>query len=420
MISAAEPETKNVSTNAFGGYGRVRWYVCFLVFAATTINYVDRQVLGLLAPLLQNALHWSEAQYGFIIMGFSIAYAIGYVTWGRIVDIIGTKAAYGFSVLLWSVAAGLHALVGSVAGFAAARFLLGLGEAGNFPAAVKSAVEYFPSDQRAYAMGWINSGMNVAVQLTPLFIPELVLRWGWHTAFIATASLGLLWLIAWLLFPYERRRPKAPEPHAIRRIPVVSLLSRRESWGLCIAKFLTDTIWWFYLYWLPKFLVAKFNLTIMQMAIPLTIVYLSASAGSVGGGLLSSALIRRRNVNFGRKIAMLVCGLCALPVIITPRIDSIWYAVGVVALAAGAHQGFSANMFVAPADIFAQSEVATVTGMAGTAGALGGVVFSVFAGEVLQHTHSYQPLFFVSGVVYLVALFAFDRLAGRLSEAAPS
>jgi ACS family hexuronate transporter-like MFS transporter len=247
----------------------------------------------------------------------------------------------------------------------------------------------------------------------------MVLRWGWHAAFLATSSLGLLWLTAWILFPYERLKPKVPEPQALQRIPVMSLLVRRESWGLCIAKFLTDTIWWFYLYWLPKFLAAKFNLTIMQMAMPLTIVYFSASAGSVGGGVLASALIRWRNVNFGRKIAMLVCGLCALPVIFTTGFHSLSYAVGIVALAAGAHQGFSANLFVAPADVFAQSEVATVAGMAGTAGALGGVVFSVFAGEVLQHTHCYQPLFMVSGVVYLIALFAFDRLAGRLPQASP-
>ena len=233
MIPAVEYET-HASANPLGSYDRVRWYVCFLVFAATTINYVDRQVLGLLAPLLQKTLHWSESQYGFIIMGFSIAYAIGYVTWGRIVDVIGTKAGYSLSVLLWSIASGLHTLVGSVAGFAIVRFLLGLGEARNFPRRSRAESSTFLL-QRAFAMGWANSGMNVAVQLTPLFIPWIVLRWGWHAAFLATSSLGILWLIGWMVFPYERLKPNVLEPQSFRRIPIAKLLARRESWGLCVA-----------------------------------------------------------------------------------------------------------------------------------------------------------------------------------------
>ena len=402
-------------------YSSIRWYVCFLVFAATTINYIDRQVLGLLAPLLQQTLHWSESQYGFIITGFQVAYAIGYVTSGRIIDAIGTKAGYAAAVLLWSLASCLHALVGSVIGFAIVRFLLGLGESGNFPAAVKSTVEYFPPAQRALAMGWLNSGMNVAVQLTPLFIPWIVIKWGWHAAFLATGSLGFLWLVAWLAFPYDRLRPKFAEGSSSPRIALRALLSRRESWGICIAKFLTDTIWWFYLYWLPKFLASHFGLTIGQMALPLTIIYLSASVGSVGGGALAGVLIKRSgSINFGRKAAMLICGLGALPVVFASGMHSLSIDVLIIALAAAAHQGFSANMFIAPADIFPQIEVGTMAGAAGTAGALGGVVFSAMAGEILQHTHSYAPLFIISGSVYLVALFAFDRLAGRLPDVAPA
>jgi ACS family hexuronate transporter-like MFS transporter len=398
-------------------YGRARWYVCVLVFAATTINYIDRQVLGLLAPLLQHVLHWSESQYGFIIMGFSIAYAIGYVSWGRLIDAIGTKAAYAAAVLLWSIASCLHALVGTVIGFAIVRFLLGLAEAGNFPAAVKSAVEYFPPEQRALAIGWSNSGMNVAVQLTPLFIPWIVMRWGWHAAFLSTGSLGFFWVAMWLLFPYRRLMPANPVDKPAARVSIVHLLARRESWALCIAKFLTDTIWWFYLYWLPKFLASQFGLTIVQMALPLTVVYFSATLGSVGGGLLAGWLIRLRgSLNFGRKAAMLVCALCAVPVAFTVEIRTLWCAVAIVALAAAAHQGFSANLFVAPADLFPPEEVGTMAGLAGTFGALGGVVFSASAGEVLQHTHSYAPLFITSATVYLIALLVFHRLAGQLPQ----
>jgi ACS family hexuronate transporter-like MFS transporter len=409
---------------AFGGatvYSGIRWYVCFLVFAATTINYIDRQVLGLLAPLLQQTLHWSESQYGFIITGFQVAYAIGYVTSGRIIDAIGTKAGYAAAVLIWSLASCLHALVGTVIGFAIVRFLLGLGESGNFPAAVKSTVEYFPPAQRALAMGWLNSGMNVAVQLTPLFIPWIIVKWGWHAAFLATGSLGFLWLAAWLAFPYDRMRPKVAGGPESPRIDLRALLSRRESWGICVAKFLTDTIWWFYLYWLPKFLTSHFGLTIGQMALPLTIIYLSASVGSVGGGALAGVLIKRSgSINFGRKVAMLICALGAVPVVFASGMRSLSIDVIIIALAAAAHQGFSANMFIAPADIFPQIEVGTMAGAAGTAGALGGVVFAGLAGEILQHTHSYAPLFIISGSVYLVALFAFDRLAGRLPDVAPA
>jgi MFS transporter, ACS family, hexuronate transporter len=400
-------------------YRRVRWWVCFFAFAATTFNYIDRQVLGLLAPLLQQTLHWSESQYGFIITAFTVAYAIGYVTFGRILDAIGTKAGYAIASLIWGVASCLHALVGSVMGFAAARFLLGLGESGNFPAAIKSTVDYFPPEQRALAMGWLNTGMNVAVQLTPLFIPFIVMKWGWHAAFLATGSLDLVWLAAWLAFPYNRLRPKIAASTA-PRVAFRSLLARRECWGPCMAKFLTDPIWWFYLYWLPKFFAARFGLTILQMRIPLTVVYLAASAGSVGGGVLAGILIRRRkSINFGRKMAMFLCALCALPVAFASGAHSLWISVALIALAAGAHQGYSANLFVTPADIFAPSEVGSMAGLAGTFGALGGVIFAATAGEVLQHTHNYASLFVVAGTVYLVALFVFDRLVGRLPDLAP-
>jgi MFS transporter, ACS family, hexuronate transporter len=392
-----------------------RWVVCFLVFAATTINYMDREVMGLLAPILQTALKWSEAQYGYIIMSFQVAYALGYVTSGRIMDAIGTRLGYAGAVLLWSIACCLHALVGTVGGFAAVRFLLGLGESGNFPAAVKSTVDYFPAEERALATGLLNSGMNVAVQITPLCIPWVVFRWGWHAAFLTTGLLGFLWLAGWMAFPYDRLRPKISATSQGAPPNIWLLLGERNTWAFSIAKFLTDTIWWFYLYWLPKFFSSRFGLTIGEMALPLTAVYLAASAGSIGGGGLSGILIRARgSLNFGRKMAMLICALCALPVAFASAIPHLWWATAVIALAAGAHQGWSANLFSTPGDMFPGRQVATVVGIGGTAGALGGVFFAWAAGQLLQATHDYKWLFIISGSVYLVSLLWFQVMTPRL------
>jgi ACS family hexuronate transporter-like MFS transporter len=397
------------------GRPRVRWIVCALVFAATTINYMDREVMGLLAPVLQTVLKWSEAQYGYIIMSFQIAYAIGYVTSGRILDAIGTRLGYAGAVLLWSIASCLHALVGTVVGFAVVRFLLGLGESGNFPAAIKSTVDYFPAEERALATGLLNSGMNIAVQITPLFVPWVVLRWGWHAAFLATGLLGFLWLVVWMAFPYDRLRPKVLVPPQSDSGSVWLLLRVRCTWAFTIAKFLTDTIWWFYLYWLPKFFSSRFGLNIGAMALPLTVVYLAASAGSIGGGGLAGLLIRARgSLNFGRKMAMLICALCALPVMAVPAIRHLWWATALIALAAGAHQGWSANLFTTPADMFPARKVATVVGIGGTAGALGGVLLSWAAGQLLQKTHDYKWLFVVSGSVYLFSLLWFQMMVPRL------
>ena len=414
----ARHETQNGSTLLDGRrteWPRVRWVVCALVFAATTINYMDREVMGLLAPILQHVLKWSEAQYGYIIMSFQIAYAIGYVTSGRMMDAIGTRLGYAVSVTIWSIASCMHALVGTVSGFAIARFLLGLGESGNFPAAVKSTVDYFPAEERALATGLLNSGMNVAVQITPLCIPWVVLRWGWHAAFLATGLLGFLWLAVWMAFPYDRLRPRIPDAKPLERESIWLLLGERDTWSFSVAKFLTDTIWWFYLYWLPKFFASRFGLTIGEMALPLTVVYLAASAGSIGGGALAGLLIRvRDSVNFGRKMAMLVCAICAVPVAFASAIPHLWWATAVIALAAGAHQGWSANLFTTPADMFSAHRVATVVGIGGTAGAIGGVLLAWIAGQVLQQTHDYKWLFAICGLVYLFSLLCFQLLTPRL------
>lgn len=415
--------TEFETTDGIGGlltgrradWPRARWLVCALVFAATTINYMDREVMGLLAPVLQNALKWSEAQYGYIIMSFQVAYAIGYVVSGRIMDVIGTRLGYAVAVLIWSIASCMHALVGTVIGFAGVRFLLGLGESGNFPAAVKSTVDYFPAEERALATGLLNSGMNVAVQITPLCIPWVVLRWGWHAAFLTTGLLGFLWLAVWMAFPYDRLRPRVSIPRQPEPGSIWLLLRERNTWAFAVAKFLTDTIWWFYLYWLPKFFASRFGLTIGEMALPLTVVYLAASAGSIGGGGLAGMLIRMRgSLNFGRKMAMLVCALCAVPVALAPAVSHLWWATAVIALAAGAHQGWSANLFTTPADMFPAHQVATVVGIGGTAGAVGGVLLAWAAGQVLQQTHDYKWLFVICGFVYLFSLLCFQLMAPRL------
>jgi ACS family hexuronate transporter-like MFS transporter len=302
-----------------------------------------------------------------------------------------------------------------VIGFAVVRFLLGLGESGNFPAAVKSTVDYFPAEERALATGLLNSGMNVAVLITPLFVPWVVLRWGWHATFLATGLLGFLWLAAWMAFPYDRLRPKVSVAAQLEPGNIWLLLRDRNTWAFAIAKFLTDTIWWFYLYWLPKFFSSRFGLTIGAMALPLTVVYLAASAGSIGGGGLAGLLIRAGgSLNFGRKMAMLVCALCALPVMIVPAIRHLWWATALIALASGAHQGWSANLFTTPADMFPPRKVATVVGIGGTAGALGGVLLSWAAGQLLQKTHDYKWLFVISGSAYLFSLLWFQLMAPRL------
>lgn len=407
--------------------GSYRWTICALLFFATTINYLDRQVLGILAPTLSKQLGWDEIGYGNIVMAFQAAYAIGLVVAGGLMDRLGTRIGYAFAIGFWSLAAMGHAWARSIATFSIARFALGLSEAGNFPAAVKTVAEWFPKRDRAFVTGIFNAGSNVGAIVAFLCVPWLTLRYGWPTAFLATGAVGFLLLVCWLLVyrrPEEHPRVTPSELAYIRsdpaesttRVPWLRLLGDRQTWAFAIGKLLTDPVWWFYLYWLAKFLDKNFGISLKHLSLPLVIIYLVADLGSVGGGWLSSSLIRRGwSVNAGRKTAMLICALCVVPVAIASQTTHLWLAVGLISLAAAAHQGWSANIFTMASDMYPRRAVGSVVGIGGMAGALGSIGFTAWATHTLQHNGSnYIPIFLICGFAYLIALGIIQLLAPKL------
>jgi ACS family hexuronate transporter-like MFS transporter len=412
--------------------GRHRWTICALLFFATTINYMDRQVLGILAPDLGKSIGWNEAQYGNIVAAFQGAYAIGLVTMGHVLDKIGTRKGFVFAICAWSVAAMAHALARTPFGFGVARFALGLGESGNFPAAIKTVAEWFPKKERALATGIFNSGSNVGAIISPLLVPFLAIKYGWEWAFIVTGALGFIWLFFWLtLYHRPEDHPKVSQAELAyiahdrgadqaapnTNVPWASLLGYRQTWAFALGKFLTDPVWWFYLSWLPKFLNKTYGLTLDKIGPPLIVIYLAADFGSIGGGWLSSSLLRRGvDVNVARKTAMLVCALCVVPILFASRASNLWVAVGLISLAAAAHQGWSANLFTLVSDMFPRRAVGSVTGFGGMAGAIGGMFVASAVGWLLQTTGgNYVPLFFIGGFAYLVALAVIHALVPRLS-----
>jgi len=402
--------------------GRYRWIIVALLFFATTINYIDRQVLGILAPVLQKEIGWNEIEYGYIVTAFQLAYAIGLLFAGRLIDRFGTKLGYGVAITLWSIAAMGHALVRTVFGFGLARFALGVGESANFPAAIKAIAEWFPKRERALATGIFNSGANVGAVFAPLVVPWLTIEYGWQMAFIVTGALGFFWLIFWWI-EYERPETNTklkkeerdyilsdPAEPSVEQLPWKALLGYRQTWAFIIGKFLTDPIWWFYLYWLPKFLNSKYDLNIAQLGLPLIVIYTMTTVGSIGGGWLSSSFIRRgMTINKARKLVMLICALCIVPIMGAAAVD-LWVAVGLIALAAAAHQGWSANIFTTASDMFPKNAVGSVVGLGGMAGAVGGMILATAAGYILEFTGSYVALFVISGSAYLIALAAFHYL----------
>jgi ACS family hexuronate transporter-like MFS transporter len=432
--------------------GYYRWVVCALLFFATTINYVDRQVIGILKPTLVQEFGWQDERiYAAIIFSFQMAYAIGLVLAGRVMDALGTRLGFAIALVLWSVAAIGHAvadrfaglklptinldattglsvvlLTGAAAGFALMRFLLGLGEAGNFPASIKTVAEWFPRKERALATGIFNSGTNVGALVTPLIVPWITLHWGWQWAFIVTGLTGFLWLVWWLRAyksPEEHPRLSPTELAYIRSDPVEQvtpirwskLIPYRQTWAFAVAKFMTDPIWWLYLFWIPDFLNRNHGLDLKSIGLPLVVIYLVADVGSIGGGWLSSSLIKRGwSVNAARKTAMLVCALAVMPIVFASQAANLWVAVGLVSLAAAAHQGWSANVFTLTSDMFPRRAVGSVVGFGGMAGAVGGMLISVVVGEILQRTGSYVPIFFMAGFTYLAALVMVQLLAPSL------
>jgi ACS family hexuronate transporter-like MFS transporter len=409
--------------------GRYRWRICGLLLAATTINYIDRQVLGVLAPELQKTFAWSEVDYSYIVTCFQMAYAIGLVTAGAVIDRLGTRLGYALAISIWSLAAMSHALVGSVMGFAMARFALGLGEAGNFPAALKTVAEWFPRRERAFATGIFNSGTNIGAIVAPLAVPIIAVKFGWQAAFLATGILSAAWLVTWLATyrpPEQHPKLSSAELALIRsdpaepteRVPWLHLLKYRQTWAFVLGKFMTDPIWWFFLFWLPKYLNSKHGLSLLELGAPLIAIYVMSDIGSIGGGWIAGRFIKRGwSVNRARKTAMLICASCAVPVVFVSQVESVWAAVFLIGLATAGHQGWSANIFTLPSDMFPRRTVASVVGIGGLGGAVGGMLLSTFTGFQLEATASYVPLFVLAASAYLTALGVIHLLVPKLEPA---
>jgi MFS transporter, ACS family, hexuronate transporter len=402
---------------------RIRWTICAMLLAATSINYMDRQVIGLLKPTLQQSIGLTEVNYGYIVAAFQVAYTVGLMAAGRLVDRWGTRAAYLVFMALWSLAAMAHALARSALGFGVARFFLGLGEAGNFPAAVRTVADWFEPGQRSLATGIFNSGANLGAVVAPAVVPWISLHFGWRAAFLATGLISLPWIAWWFRNYRTPSRPRAlsePMPAGEqlgRDLAWRKLLTYRQTWAFSIAKFLTDPIWWFYLFWLPSFFDSRFHLGLSHLGLPLIVVYNSSAIGSIGGGWLP-ALFRRLPMDAAkaRMSAMLVCAGMALPVLTAGSLNSKWAAIGLVSVAAAAHQGWSANLFTLASDMFPRGAVGTVVGIGGMAGSIGGVLLSLSAGEILQVTHSYGALFAISASAYLLSIAILHLLVPDLKK----
>lgn len=409
--------------------GRCRWGICALLFFITTLNYVDRQVLGVLAPELQRVIGWNEMEYGNIVTAFTAAYAFGLLLAGRFIDRVGTRMGYAVAIAAWSLATMGHSLVRTVLGFGLARFALGLSEAANFPAAIKAVAEWFPRKERALATGIFNSGANVGAIIAPLAAPWIAVRLGWQWAFLFMGALSAVWLAPWLIFyrrPEEHAGLSAAElayiqsdpPEPAVNIPWSKLLPHRQTWAFVIAKFLTDPTWWFFLYWLPKFLNTQHGLTLTNLGWPLVVIYNMSVMGSIAGGWLPGRLVKLGwSVNRARKTAMLVCALTVIPVMFAATAANVWVAVALVGLGAAAHQGWSANLFTMVSDTFPRSAVASVVGIGGFGGAVAGMLIATFTGFVLQFTGSYVPMFVIAGSAYLVALTIVQILVPELEPA---
>ncbi|WP_167607099.1 MFS transporter [Maribellus sediminis] len=401
-----------VRTDKIGNY---RWRIVVLLFFAATINYIDRQVLGILAPDLQNQFNWSEADYGFIIMAFQLAYAIGLLTTGAILDRIGTKRGFSIAIIVWSLAGMLHAAARGAFSFAVSRFALGIGESANFPASVKTVAEWFPKKERALATGIFNTGPNLGAIVTPLLIPFIALKWGWEWAFISTGALGFVWLFFWLIAynrPEDEKKLSEKEREFIlqdgeesvqERVSWKEIIRHRQTLGISLARFVTDPIWWFFLYWLPKFLNTNYGIDLMNIGLPLITIYVISMGGSVlGGWILSRMIGKGKNPVKARKFTILIMALLVVPIYFVSGISNMWLAVLFISMAAFAHQGYAANIFTIVSDIYPKNAVASVVGLSGFAGAIGGVLFSMVVGLILEFTGSYHVVFAIASLAYLL------------------
>ena len=421
--------------------GNYRWVVVALLFFATTINYLDRQIIGLLKDALSKDLHWSEKDYGNIVTAFTAAYAAGLLIFGNYIDKIGTKLGYTISIIVWSISAMAHALVKSTFGFGAVRVALGLGESGNFPAAIKAVAEWFPKRERAFATGIFNSGANIGAVVAPIIVPWILGIYGWQMAFLITGAIGFIWLIFWLIFyelPTKHKKLTAAELEFINsdtdevvvetketgKVHWTKLLGIRQTWTFVVGKLLTDPIWYFFLFWLPTYFSSTFNIDLKKPSLPLVIVYTATTIGSIGGGYLSSWLIKKGWPAFkARKTAMFIFAVCVLPIISAKYATNIWQAVALIGLAAAAHQAWSATIFTTASDMFPKKAVSSVVGIGGMAGAVGGIFFPQFIGYILDTYKKaghivvgYNIIFFVCGFAYLLAWLLMHILSPRMKK----
>jgi len=431
--------------------GKYRWTICALLFFATTLNYLDRNVISLLKPDLEDKFGWSEEDYSHIIMAFQLAYAVGMLLAGRFIDKVGTKIGYAVSLIVWSLASMGHAAVSGLIGFMVARGFLGISEAGNFPAAIKTTAEWFPKKERAFATGIFNSGTNLGAILAPLTVPYIAVTWGWQEAFVATGALGFIWLIFWFIYyerPAKQKRLSRAEFEYIHsdkdeedsvsalvgnkdaekegKVPWLPLLKFKQTWAFILGKFLTDPVWWFYLFWLPAFLDAQYGLRDTEIALPIALVYTLSSVGSIFGGWLPLFLIKKGWVVFrARKFSMLIYAFLVIPIVFAQILGQLdmWYAILIIGLATAAHQAWSANIFTTVSDMFPKRTVASVTVMGGMAGALGGLLIAFLAGKLFDHYKSinsietgYYIMFFICGSAYLLAWLIIHFLVPKMKR----
>lgn len=439
--------------------GNYRWMICAMLLVAAVINYVDRQIIGILKPTLVEEFGWDDERiYASIVFSFQFAYAIGFLFAGRFMDAVGVRRGFAISVSVWSLAAAAHGLAGisliagwqipflaldaqagftlvtlsgAAVGLAIARFALGAGEAGAFPASIKTVAEWFPRKERALATGIFNAGTNVGAMITPLIVPWIAGHWGWEWAFISTGLVGFFWVAWWLtcyrepekhprLKPAELAYIRSDPPDPVVRIPWLKLLPHRQTWAFALGKFMTDPVWWLYLFWVPDFLHKNFDvaISVAELGPPLITIYLLADVGSVGGGWLSSHFIKRGwTPNKARKVTMLLCALCVVPVIFAATGVSKWTAILIIGVAAAAHQGWSANLFTLTSDMFPRKAVGSVVGIGGMAGAVGGMFIALLVGAILEATGSYLLIFLMAGFAYLAALLVIHLLVPRLQPA---
>ena len=425
--------------NKSASAGNYRWTICALLFFATTINYIDRQVIGLLKPTLEQDFHWSESDYAKIVMAFSAAYALGLLVFGRIVDRIGTKVGYIISVSLWSVAAVLHSVVSSTMGFMGVRAFLGLSEGGNFPVAIKTTAEWFPKKERAFATGIFNSGANIGAMAAPVLVPWILGAYGWRQAFVWTGALGFIWLVFWIIYyeiPSRQKRlsnteyafihsdEEGPDQNSTGSVSIMTLLKIRQTWAFIFGKFLTDPIWWFFLFWLPSYFSEAYAIDLKKPNLQLFVVYMATTVGSVGGGYLSSYLIQKGwQVFHARKVSLLIFALCVIPVMTAQFANNVWIAVGLISLAAAAHQAWSATIFTTASDMFPKNVLSSVVGIGGMAGSIGGILFPFLVGSLLDYykaagaiTTGYNILFVISGSSYFVAWLVMHYFAPRMER----